>query len=74
MKIKDIDKHVKSLDQMTCARDILKEIEKVLFLLEQVEPESLEEQRIKDILVLDISMNLPIIKAKVEIIEMYGEG
>jgi hypothetical protein len=69
MKIKDIVMGLRDPKDITSAEDSLKQIEKVLFQLEQMDIDSHEDQIMRDSLIADIEMNLPRLQYQVDYIK-----
>jgi hypothetical protein len=69
MKIKDIAMGLKNPNDITSSEDSLKQIEKVLFQLEQMDIDSHEDQIMRDSLIADIEMNLPRLQYQVDFIK-----
>ena len=71
----ELEDAIKFLDQQKTgemsAREALAEIEKLLFVIEQVDAETEEEREMKDYLIKSISIRLPILRAGIEMKEIH---
>jgi hypothetical protein len=69
MKLKDIVMGLKHPKDITSLEESLKQIERVLFQLEQMDIDSPEDQTMRDSLIADIEMNLPRLQYEVDFIK-----